>query len=308
MRDWPVVKELVGVEFPVSVHVWMVPLAGAKPGVRPDNAYTCSVALPVKVRFAIVGAVASTTSPVPEAAVAPVPPLATGKVPVTPVVRGSPVTFVSVPEVGVPRIGVTNVGLVDSTLLPEPVEVVTPVPPLRTGTTPTELIVDMMAKSKPFQATNEAVPLATDTPSVAAPLMTEGKPPVVRFTTTYVLLCEGAVIVRIVARAPVSNKTACRAWFVARVVADSVTSASVLRVVVPATASSSRDVMELLTVSPHVPDSSPDTGRAKPKSDVAAVVIGLPYVVGALYLRPSIKSSAEGSLQTVWLSSTGGSR
>jgi len=31
--------------------------------------------------------------------------------------------------------------------------------------------------------------------------------------------------------------------------------------------------MELLTVSPHVPDSSPVTGRAKPKSDVYAVAM-----------------------------------
>jgi len=65
--------------------------------------------------------------------VVPVPPLATGKVPVTPVVKGKPVAFVSVPEVGVPRIGVTKVGLVESTLFPEPVLVVTPVPPLSTG-------------------------------------------------------------------------------------------------------------------------------------------------------------------------------
>lgn len=37
--------------------------------------------------------------------------------------------MLKVPEVGVPRAGVTNVGLVDKTTLPEPVEVVTPVPP-----------------------------------------------------------------------------------------------------------------------------------------------------------------------------------
>ena len=60
---------------------------------------------------------------------APVPPLATGSVPVTPVVNGSPVALVSVADVGVPRIGVTNVGLVERTLLPVPVLVVTPVPP-----------------------------------------------------------------------------------------------------------------------------------------------------------------------------------
>ena len=34
---------------------------------------------------------------------APVPPFPTGKVPVTPVVKGSPVAFVSVADAGVPR-------------------------------------------------------------------------------------------------------------------------------------------------------------------------------------------------------------
>jgi hypothetical protein len=43
-----------------------------------------------------------------------------------------PVTDKLVP-VAAPSIGVTKVGLVESTLLPEPVEVVTPVPPLATG-------------------------------------------------------------------------------------------------------------------------------------------------------------------------------
>ena len=40
------------------------------------------------------------------------------------------------PDVGVPRIGVTSVGEVDNTLLPEPVLVVTPVPPLATASVP----------------------------------------------------------------------------------------------------------------------------------------------------------------------------
>jgi hypothetical protein len=43
---------------------------------------------------------------------APVPPLATGSVPVTPVVRGRPVALVKTPEAGVPKAGVTSVGLV----------------------------------------------------------------------------------------------------------------------------------------------------------------------------------------------------
>ena len=38
-----------------------------------------------------------------EGVVVPVPPLATGKVPVTPVVKGRPVKLVAVPEDGVPK-------------------------------------------------------------------------------------------------------------------------------------------------------------------------------------------------------------
>ena len=65
-----------------------------------------------------------------------VPPFAIGSAPVTPVVNGNPVPFVKVTDVGVPKIGVTNVGLVDSTLFPVPVLVVTPVPPEATGKVP----------------------------------------------------------------------------------------------------------------------------------------------------------------------------
>ena len=72
---------------------------------------------------------------------APVPPLATGRVPVTPVVSGRPVALVSTPEVGVPSRGVTSVGLVESTVLPVPVEVVTPVPPLTTGRAVPERVI-----------------------------------------------------------------------------------------------------------------------------------------------------------------------
>jgi hypothetical protein len=50
-----------------------------------------------------------------------VPPLAVGKVPVTPVVRGRPVKLVATPDVGVPNKGVTNVGEVAKTAEPVPV-------------------------------------------------------------------------------------------------------------------------------------------------------------------------------------------
>jgi hypothetical protein len=50
-----------------------------------------------------------------------VPPFATGKAPVTPVVSGNPVHEVRVPDVGVPRIGVTSVGVFANTFAPVPV-------------------------------------------------------------------------------------------------------------------------------------------------------------------------------------------
>lgn len=72
-----------------------------------------------------VGLVESTTLPEPVEVVTPVPPFATGRVPVTPVLKGSPVQLVNVPEEGVPSAGVTNVGLVANTNAPEPVSPVT---------------------------------------------------------------------------------------------------------------------------------------------------------------------------------------
>ena len=48
---------------------------------------------------------------------APVPPLAIGNVPVTPVVSGNPVRLVATPETGVPKAGVTNV-LLDNVSAP----------------------------------------------------------------------------------------------------------------------------------------------------------------------------------------------
>ena len=55
------------------------------------------------------------------AVVAPVPPLPTGSVPITPVVSGNPVKLVATPDVGVPRRGVTSVGEVANTEAPVPV-------------------------------------------------------------------------------------------------------------------------------------------------------------------------------------------
>ena len=69
-----------------------------------------------------VGLVARTFEPepvvVPEE---PVPPFAAGRIPVTPVVKGSPVALVSVTLEGVPKFGVVRTGLLESTILPVPV-------------------------------------------------------------------------------------------------------------------------------------------------------------------------------------------
>jgi hypothetical protein len=85
-------------------------------------------------------------TPVPKDVI-PVPPLATGKVPVTPVVRGRPVKLVATPEAGVPNAGVTNVGEFDNTTEPVPVEEVTPVPPLATGRVPVMSAVERLTAS-----------------------------------------------------------------------------------------------------------------------------------------------------------------
>jgi hypothetical protein len=65
----------------------------------------------------------------PDNVVTPVPPLATGRVPVTPVDRGKPVAFVRVAALGVPRSGVTSAGLVAKTRAPVPVVVEAETPP-----------------------------------------------------------------------------------------------------------------------------------------------------------------------------------
>ena len=74
-----------------------------------------------KIGVIRVGEVDNTTATVPVLVVTPVPPLATGRVPVTPVVKGSPVKLVATPEVGVPKRGVTKVGEVAKTAAPVPV-------------------------------------------------------------------------------------------------------------------------------------------------------------------------------------------
>ena len=106
------------------------------------------------------------------AVVCPVPPLAMGSVPVTPVVKGNPVALVSVTLVGVPNIGVTNVGEVLNTTLPVPVEVVTPVPPLATANVPAKVtapVVAVLGVKPVVPALNEDTPLAATADQVPSP-------------------------------------------------------------------------------------------------------------------------------------------
>jgi hypothetical protein len=160
-----------------------------------------------KVGVTSVGEVESTTFPLPVDVVTPVPPDATAKVAdkpaAVPVVFWLNVGHVNVPElkfplVGVPSKGVTNVGEVDSTTLPLPVDVVTPVPPFDAGIVdaipvggrPVQLVNVPLTgvpkagatrvgeggyistKSEPFQTTKFVFPAAVEIPVVDAPLIT----------------------------------------------------------------------------------------------------------------------------------------
>ena len=148
------VPPLAGTKIPPSVNV-PVPVMGPPVRVRPVEPPEPStlVTVPPEPVAAIVMEPAPLVIATPEPAVSvvlvsvlpvvlpisswplvyvfwPVPPLATGRVPVTPVVRGRPVAFVSTPEAGVPSAGVTNVGEVSvgdvpNTSEPEPVSSVT---------------------------------------------------------------------------------------------------------------------------------------------------------------------------------------
>lgn len=71
--------------------------------------------------------------------------LVTGKFPVTPVVSGRPVAFVKTTAEGVPSAGVVSVGDAERTTEPLPVDVVTPVPPYATPTTPEVMAVPAIA-------------------------------------------------------------------------------------------------------------------------------------------------------------------
>ena len=97
-------------------------------------------------------------------------------------------------------------------------------------------------KSEPFHTTKARIPLGIVTPVVGpAPTIFTPNPPVVALITTYVLLVDGALIVRSAVRAPVQLMIAYCAEVplsAVPVALVSVTSASVDSVCVPATAAS----------------------------------------------------------------------
>ena len=74
------------------------------------------------------------------------------------------------PEVGVPNTGVVSDGLVDSTTLPVPVLVVTPVPPLATGSVPVtpedKLMLPRVCLSEPLVSNVPSVVQVSPTFSV----------------------------------------------------------------------------------------------------------------------------------------------
>jgi len=130
----------------------------------------------------IVGPVPNTLAPEPVEVVTPVPPLATGSVPVTPVVSGKPVALVSVPELGVPKAPPLTTGApAEPTLTAK--AVATPVPspemPVATGK-PVQLVsvpevgVPRAGVTSVGLIANTLAPVPVSSVSAAARLAEEG--------------------------------------------------------------------------------------------------------------------------------------
>jgi len=119
-----------------------------------------------------VGLVESTTLPVPVLAVTPVPPLATGRVPVTPVVNGNPVQLVNVPELGVPNIGVVSVGDVKVLLVSVSVEDVVTIFTPSIDTTPADTLASVVSLACPSSRvpTPSAVDVDAVRPLIGSPV------------------------------------------------------------------------------------------------------------------------------------------
>lgn len=128
---------------------------------------------------------------------APVPELrfATGRLPVTPVARGSPVAFVRTIAEGVPRAGVTSVGEFANTLAPVPVSSVKAA---------ARLALEGVARKAATLAANPVMPVLTGSPVqfVNVPLAGVPSAGVVSVGLVSVLLVKVSVPAR-VARVPV---------------------------------------------------------------------------------------------------------
>lgn len=108
---------------PATVSVVPLNVMLAEPANAPNKLYCTCVVKPPGLPPMPVG-VAHEPSPrqnVVDDADVPLFRLVTGKLPVTPVLNGRPVTLVITPDAGVPKAGVTKVGLVANTFAPVPV-------------------------------------------------------------------------------------------------------------------------------------------------------------------------------------------
>jgi len=104
---------LVGIVVPLMLVAVATPRTGVtKVGLVASTKEPVPVSsVTAAARFALDGVPRNVATPVPSEVI-PVPPLATGRVPVTPVVKGNPVALVSTPDTGVPRAGAVKVLLV----------------------------------------------------------------------------------------------------------------------------------------------------------------------------------------------------
>jgi hypothetical protein len=100
--------------------------------------------------------------------------------PDTPVEIGRPVALVSVAKLGTPMLGVVSTGEVERTLLPEPVEAVTPVPPLATARVPPSVSVPEVVIGPPVRVRPvvppEPLTLVTEPPEPVAEIVIDPAP------------------------------------------------------------------------------------------------------------------------------------
>jgi hypothetical protein len=176
-----------------------------------------------------------------------------------------PVMFVPTSADGVPRAGVTRVGDVLRTLLPDPVLVVTPVPPEVTGRAVARVKEENEVTASitlvPSHISTITLPLGTEIPVPAVVFNVTAKPPVVAFLKKYSLLAVGTITFLATVRAT-EETMLIKAYRASFAVEPSplvnVLSASTIEIdSYPATASSIRDVKSVFVRFPQLPEFSP---------------------------------------------------